>query len=307
MSRRIATTMLATGLLLLTWSPLVQAAPVNKQLARLHFAQGKSHFLAGEYTRAIRSFEQAYRHRPHRVILFNIALAHARKGDSVAAATHLRRYLKQAHPTDPKLPPALRQAQRRVGVLSVRVKNPRAQIYIDGRFVGVGSAELVMKPGRSAVVVKLGLKVVARKTVQITAGREHLWELPQEETAAPPASATTPPPRGWRRFQRLHWATFAATAGATLGLFVGAVVASARTKALHADYARDPTNTEVRNRGLRLQRVANALWGLTAVSAVSTAVLAFFTRWRASERPSRFSARPVVGSGQAGFLLRWKY
>lgn len=50
--------------------------------------------------------------------------------------------------------------------------------------MGLGSAELVVKPGHSAVVVKLGLEVLARKTLRITAGNQHLWELPDEDVSA---------------------------------------------------------------------------------------------------------------------------
>lgn len=317
MRLRSCVTLIAIAFPLVLGSRPTQAAPADKQLARRHFARGKRHFLAGEYAKAVRAFEQAYHHRPHRVILFNIALAQARRGKALAAATQLRLYLQQAHPSDPPLPAELRRIQRRVGVLWVRVKNPLARIYIDGRFVGVGSAVLVVRPGQSAVVVKLGLRVLARKILRITAGKKHLWDLPDadattstttaESTGASPApGATTPPSGGWRRFRRLHWGYFTATTGATVSLLIAAIATSVQARSLHDDYAADPTNTALRDQGQRTQRVSNALWGVTVASAVAAAVVAIFTRWKPAERAQRFALRPTLGLGQAGLSLhRW--
>lgn len=244
MHLQICSALLAAALTLGMASSPCEAAPQDKQLARHHFTEGKRHFLAGEYTRAVRAFKRAYRHRPHRVILFNIALAYARRGDTLAAASHLRRYLKRAHPTDPPLPAVLRRVRHRVGVL----------LHVDRASTGA-----------------------------------------------------RPPTRGWRRFARLHWGYFAATAGATVALFIGAIATSAQAKSIHDDYTADPANTSLRDRGLRTQRITNALWGVTVVSAVSTAVVALCTRWKGRERAQRITAQPTLGPGAAGIRLSWRY
>lgn len=56
-----------------------------------------------------------------------------------------------------------------------------------------------------------------------------------------------------------------------------------------------------------MQRTTNALWGVTAISAVATVAVAMFTRWKPRERARRFALRPALDPGQAGFSLHWKY
>ena len=64
-----------------------------------------------------------------------------------------------------------------------------------------------------------------------------------------------------------------------------AVAMAQKTKQAHEDFvASGRTDSALHDDGLKYQRLANVLWGVTAAAAVTTTLVAIFTRWRRSER-----------------------
>jgi hypothetical protein len=69
------------------------AQPTPKERAAEHFKRGSGFYDQGRYVEAIAEFEQAYALVPHVDVLFNIARAYERLGESGKAADYLERYL----------------------------------------------------------------------------------------------------------------------------------------------------------------------------------------------------------------------
>jgi len=77
------------------------AAPVtasDKEQAKAAYQKGITHFNLNEYSEALTSFKEAYRHYPDPVFLFNIAQCHRLLGNKQEAVRSYRSYLR----TDPQ-------------------------------------------------------------------------------------------------------------------------------------------------------------------------------------------------------------
>ena len=159
-----------------------------KAKAKRFFRKGKRLFKRGKYARAIAFFKKAYRFRPHPVIQYNIAIAYSRLDKNVEALKHLHIYLKGADATDPKLPVELKLLKQKVGSILVVVPNPKAKIFIDGRFVGQNKVKLYFEPGKRVVEIRLDNRIVATRVITVEGGQEKVWEIT-------PASLERPRPR----------------------------------------------------------------------------------------------------------------
>jgi hypothetical protein len=296
---------------------------------RRPFELGKKLFNRGRFLEAVTAFKAAYAIQPHRVIEYNIALSYARAGKPVEALPWLRRYQQGATAQDPPLDPALQQVPLRVGTLVVKVGDPAAAIYVDGRLVGRVRVEIVAEPGQRAVDVRLGDRVLARRIIDVVAGKENVWEItsaerpPPERRAEPaavprpvrpaeplaarrserPLAPVPPPPRPRRVRARLHWAWFATVTALAAGAAAGAAAFSVMNRNAYDGFLEDRTNAALRRDGVRYQVTANALWGTAAGLALGAAVLSLFTRWRPTERPGAVGVLPVVGPGAFGLEL----
>src|SRR5262249_33886067 len=74
------------------------AAQEDRQAAAREFQDGQRAFAAGDFRLAAEQFEAAYKHKPHYAALYNAARARLRAGDTVRAANHFARYLREAPP-----------------------------------------------------------------------------------------------------------------------------------------------------------------------------------------------------------------
>jgi tetratricopeptide (TPR) repeat protein len=304
------------------------AQPSDKARAKKLFRAGKQLFQQKRYKKAIVQLEKAHRLWKHRVIVFNLALAHAHLGDNIRAMIYLRRFLAEAPPAERKLPRILQQVQQKVGVLVIQLPDPRAAIYVDGRLVGHGRVELVVKPGRKAIEISLGKRTVVRKSIEVPAGSEKTWELAEMPRprptrrrppgtrprlrprpavtptgASPPAPASAPA----RSSRNVHWGYFTTFTVVTAGALAAAIAMGFKTKQAHEDFvASGRTDPALHDDGVKYQRIANALWGVTAAAAVTATMLAIFTRWRRPERSTpRISVKPTIWPGGAGLTVDW--
>jgi len=249
------------AVLYLMWPTSARADPTDKAKALKLYAQGRKLFDQKKYRAAIGKFKQARRFWKHRSLLFNIAAAHAHLKEPVAAVTYLRLYLKQAKPSERNVPEFLKKMQQQVGILVVQVLHRKAAIRVDGLLRGYGRVELVMKPGSKKVVILVGHKVVARRDVQLLAGRKVLWEVSEipaavikpgirvrprrrVPTLAPPPPrrrrpAGVVPPKGepaQKRSGRTVWkALFGATVGVGAALLIAAIGTGFKTQDLEGE------------------------------------------------------------------------
>jgi tetratricopeptide (TPR) repeat protein len=75
---------------------IVEAQPKEKQAveqARIQFREGKEAFDDGRYDQAVAHYLEAYRLTPRPALLFNIALAYEKAGESARALEHYKLYI----------------------------------------------------------------------------------------------------------------------------------------------------------------------------------------------------------------------
>ncbi len=302
----------------------VQVSPAlatPKAEAKKLFRKGKKFYEKGKYVKAIKAFKTALRRRSHPVILFNIALCYALLKNPVEATTYSRRYLKLTSGKKENLPKVLRAAMAKVGVVVIQSPHRAAEIYLDGTLLGKGRAETVVLPGNHTGAIRLAGRVVGRRNLVVTAGKETVWKiasLPRDirrTEPTPERPITDPPPKGnggsSERPGGIHWAWVTTMAIVAVGAAAGAGVMSMKTKQAHDDFLADRTDGSLREDGLRFETTANVLWGVAAAGAVTAVVLAIFTRWRggAKERSSTLRLSPTLtpdGAG-AGLTLTWNH
>lgn len=302
------------------------AQKTDRVTARKYFQKGKMLFGQRKYKQAIEYFEKARGYADHPVIDFNVALANAFAGKTIAAARYLRKYLKKMPQAERNLPSILKRVKQQTGVLVVQFPDPTAEIYVDGRLVGRGGVEAILKPGQKKVAIKVKGKTVAAKTVVVPAGGEKTWELtrvptpdrprpppPEPRVARVPGEVTPPPSptpsvkKRSRSIRTLHWAYFTVAATLAVAALGTAAGLAAKTKQIHDDYLADRTKASLRDKGIKYERITNAMWGVGAGIGAAAAVLIFFTRWRSPEKPASVSLIPTLGPEQVGLSVQLRH
>ena len=294
----------------------------QKKKARRLFARGQRLYKRGKYEEAAKAFEAAYELWAYRAILFNIALAHAMAENRFKAAVNLHKYLKDASQKEmDSLPEVLKKLRREAGVLIIVTPSKEAKIYVDGRMVGVGRADLVVKPGARAVDIRVKDKVVASKMVKVKGGGEKTWELAQiprpaarkgGPRVAPRKAEPTPQPvvKKESPLAKLHWAYFASACGVTVAALAGAIATHMKSSQYKDDFEKDRSNESLRDKGITYFWVSRSLWGVTAAAAAGSVALAIFTRWSSSSKESptkgpQVTLTPGPTPAGAGLTVRW--
>jgi hypothetical protein len=196
----------------------------------------------------------------------------------------------------------LRKLLAETSVLDIKAPDAGIAIWVDGKLEGMGSAEVVVLPGKRPVEFRKGGKVLLKKTLHAKAGQVLLFSptLTPDARRPPPGGGTTPTDPGRKK---LHWAYFAGAAG--LAVLASAVMigTGVKTLELHDRFESNPDDTDAQSQGKTMKAVTNAMVGVASAAAVTAAVLAFFTRWRKPERASAVQVQPRVGPGGASVTL----
>lgn len=266
--------------------------------ARDIFQKGKELFAQKDYVGASAAFKQAYEIWQHRVVLYNLAVTYAFMGEHVQATVYARKFLKQAADDEKDLPRVLKDSMNSVGVLDLKVPDSEAALFVDGRLVGHGAAEVIVHPGTRVVDVRSGDRVLVRAEVRVEGGKYRAWELAEMDKAPDPEPmpepkkkplvekkpSPPPPPPPVSSLKRVHWGAFSAVAALTVGSLIGAGALSLKTRNIHEEFEKDRTNTELADQGKKYQIGANILWGVTGAAALSAVILAVFTDWKGERK-----------------------
>ena len=212
-----------------------------------------------------------------------------------------------------------------VGVLSINTPDPNAEIFIDGRPVGKGKVQVYLKVGKRAVDIRLGERIVARRTIHVGPREERVWDLkeipkpPPEPRVARPRPGYIPSPRGGgggtptvaaRAESKggIHWGYFTGLAILAAAAGGAAVGMDMLTRKTYDDYDADPYNNSIRDRGLLYRNLTIGALSVCAAAAVTATVLVFFTRWKKKEKSGpAVSIHPIVGPGSAGLNVTWRH
>jgi len=250
-----------------------------------------------DLNQALRYFEQAHRYWANPVIQYNIAVVHMAKGSKVKAAYALRKYMKTATADQKaRLPVALRKVLTQVAVLRIKARATDVAIWVEGKLEGMGTVEVVVLPGKRTVEFRKGEKVMEAKDLDTAGGQTLIYNQGGPSPTPPPP----PPPADTKK---LHWVYFVAAAGLAVVAGAVAVGTGVRTLALYDEFKKDTSDTDIQRQGKTMKAVTNAMIGVTAAAAVAAGVLAFFTRWKKTEKPNTVRVQPAVTPGGASVSL----
>lgn len=309
-------------LLALCFQAPANAGKTERRKARAFFKLGKKLFAKKKYAEAIEAFTKAERYWKHRVIHFNIALSYAFLGKKILAAKRIKEYLKTATAAERNLPEVLQKVQQETGTLIIQTPDPKAAIFVDGRFVGNGRVRLILMVGKHAADIRVGKVVVAGRIIVVPPAGEKVWELAEVPQPTPPrparktrkgriAAGTQPgtqPEPARRGLGRLHWAYFTAAAVLTAGA-VGAAVGMYYKwqDALEKYDEGGQTDASLRKKGILYWKTTFGLFGAAGGAAAAAVVLGIFTRWRKPEKNKQVSVMPGVTPGSVGLTVRFSY
>jgi hypothetical protein len=275
--------------------------------ARTLFQEGVAHYEARRYTEALASFQEAYRRKPHPLVLVNIANCFDKLQRPVEAVENFEAFLASGEGSEKQrdeVRAAVAELQKQLGGISFRVSPPNARIAIDDVERPPGANELQRVPvGRHQVSISAsGYETVMRlidvqpqETTDIAVDLKPLPSLGLEPLPPPaplqtPESAAPAAPPAAIQPELLAPAKHDRTAlwlagGATFVLGVSAVVTGQLALAANRDFnenlsaVRNPMLTEFQragawargidaaNRADAFAAVTDVLLGLTLVSA----------------------------------------
>jgi hypothetical protein len=158
--------------------------------AREHFNRGYAFAEKGDPHSAIREFELAYATNPNASVLYNLGQAYAAAGRSSEAIETLERYLSLSGANVPAARLAQINAQlqfhaQRVGKLFIEVEPPSAEIWLDGKSLGVGSRVALLSPGKHHLIATAPGFELGTAEPQIEAKAETKLVLRLESRALP--------------------------------------------------------------------------------------------------------------------------
>lgn len=295
---------------LLLLALLGQAAPAAPAVPPENVAKAKEQFTAGQalyqqrkYADAAAKFEDAYRLRPHPVILFNLAKCYEGLdafGKALKAYNEYLRLSPQAA-DKPQVVDSIANLERRLreqGVQQVRIfAEPKdAKIEVDGKDLGPSPASAELKPGvHKLVVSSKGLETSTRdfdlpahKSLELTvmlqppgavAATDTPLKTPDPKvgepispTQAALATKKPPPARKGRVFTWVAGGVAVAGLGAGIGL---GVTANGASSTLRGSMHERAEATQLANNANTFGMGANVSYAVAGTAAVAAVVLFF--------------------------------
>jgi tetratricopeptide (TPR) repeat protein len=284
-----------------------------KERARVAYARGQAAFASGDYTQALRAFEEAFYSIPNPIVLLSVSESAAKLGNIDAAVAALDKYLALR----PDAPDRADVSQKRAALLVspahlfVTSAPTGAEVLVDGQVTGKKTpSELDVSPGDHQLQAALPGYESKSLPIHVAAGArvEQALELhappppPSAAVAAPPVALETPAAPPPEVPTTALWVT--GSIGAA-GLIAGTVLGFLALKE-HSDYDSNPSEAAA-NRGERLALFADVGFGVGAM-AVATAAVLYLTHDEVAASAPEASARkrvaPALAAGQLQFVPR---
>jgi hypothetical protein len=279
-------------------TPLRAERPAWVRAARA-FAQARRLFEARRYVRAAAAFEEAYRLRPHFLVLCSVARCHENMSNMVQAAAYYRRCLDGGAARTrlgPRIRASLASVERQVSWILVSTPDPGGavvlgdgelghlsaagdMVFIDGKKVGPAPGRYPVNPGRHVVEVRRAGARAASHTLTTLGGEDHAIRLaPLDITRQPEPEvlATTIRDRPRRRRRGLGQTWFWVAAAATAALATTTAVLGAQTLDKRSSYEAQPTRQGY-DSFTRHRTLTNVFGAVTAAAGGGTILLYFFT------------------------------
>lgn len=284
----------------------VETTPDARQLeADKVFQQGNRRFEKRQLDDAIRLYRKAYALWPHPIILFNMAINLGFLSNPLGAAEMFRKVLEyQPGPISQERydEAALnyKRLMRQLSTLRIRCSMPGAEVFVDGKALGVAPLDMVLTldPGRHLVAARMKEKVPYSAEIDLKAG--HHGELTVFLQAFVDVVKT-------RVVARYHWwiptlatvvAGIAVGAGAGLWTEGREAILDLRKAQLTALTANDnypvQYDTDEESRGRGWQLAGQVLVGVATVAAVTAVTL-----WALRKKRESFTV-DVKATGKGG-------
>jgi hypothetical protein len=297
------------------------AAEAGKRAAR-SFAQARRLFEARRYVRAAAAFEEAYRLRPHFLVLCSIARCHENMSNMVQAVRYYKRCLAggaSKTKLGPRIRASLASVERQVSWIQVTTPDPGGAVaigddeldhiitsggtvYIDGKKAGPAPGRYAVNPGRHIVEVRRAGARAASHTLTTLGGEDRTITLaPLEATGEPVPEVLTTTIRERPRTARrgLNQAWFWVATAATVALAATTAVLGAQTLDKRSSYESRPTK-EGLDDFTRHRTLTNVFGAATAVAGGSGILLYFFTNFRGGEEPGSTPRVSSIGVNLQG-------
>lgn len=285
-----------------------------KRKAMKEFKKGKKLYRREKFYRAVQSFERSFKLVPHKNTLLNIAISFAEMENAAMAITYLRRALelsgkKAEELLDGKEHAKLLEMRRQVVIIEVEAPDPQAEIFVNRVRIGRHKAEKVLYPGMHRVEVKVGGQTKAEKVVELAAGAETRWIVPDWVTPAVRKQIMAERRRKRRKrsgipfYYMLTTSVIAVAAGATV------VYTGIKTDQLAKDFHRTG-DSSTEKKGKQYKLATNILIGVAAGAAVTSAILAIFTDWGGRKKKETGPGAilvPYVGPEGAGLTVSGRF
>lgn len=282
--------------LLATLAPALARAD-ERELARLHFGRGASHFAAGRFSEARTEFALAYRAMPDARVLANTAACYAAERRPVDAVRTYRRFLAiggRQLPDDVRrrTEGEIRRLQRAVGDVALEVEPSGAEVRVDGTFVGTApfSAPVAVEPGARRIEVRLPGQGALSRTVRVAPGQEVAVTIVLAGSGGGSGSIFRVEGERSNVRRTLLWAG----AGTTAALALGAGITGALTLRNENEYENSGTSLRRRetlyDRTRTLSVVTDVLIDAAALAGLATLGYALL-----GSEPDAPTERPVAG------------
>lgn len=141
------------------------------------FKKGKQAYAAGKLQEAYEGYLQAFDLKKSHDICSNLANTEALLGRKADAANHLARCVRDFPATEgdakrKKIEKRLRDARAEVGAVRIAASERGAEVFIDGRSIGMApiAFEVYAEPGEHVVEAKLALHATATAKVVVVKG-----------------------------------------------------------------------------------------------------------------------------------------
>jgi PEGA domain len=302
--KKIVPRLLVVWVLLLVSPGLLHAqatlSPAAKREAVRLDREAYKAWQKGNIKGALGFWLKAYSKWAKPLLLYNVALAYEQLKDPVNAVSYLRDYLRVA-PSHGGKATIIAQARGRLKKLGQKVsilvvKGPQgAMVLIDDKRIGVVPVEVVIAPGPHRIVLVKAKVKIGSQSVELKAGQSETVTVlapipisppPRKRRVGPGVTGVTgvrspppPPPKGIPM-------TYCIATG-VVAVAVALVATGTGIKALQLNKNfQDTGSASARSDGMVLQDATNGLWGAAAAVAVTSAILAVFTRWKRA-RPNR--------------------
>jgi hypothetical protein len=174
------------------------AAEDPKKQADRHFKNGVELYNEAKYAEALAEFERAYSLAPHPFVLYNLAGSHRALSHYEEAVHFYNRFLTEGpgivdKKTLAKGKSELAELTKIIATVEVETAPGDAELFIDGKPRGQGTAPVILGPGEHTFVARKAGYKEASKTLRLASGDEQRVALALEPLPPDPPDPVPDP------------------------------------------------------------------------------------------------------------------